>query len=229
MTSARCFVIRSNSHSVRGGVLLVLLALVAGACSSAKTASEPSTTTAPASTDFTGYVRSPPLNVSSVTLPTVKGKPFKMVAEPDGLLLAYFGFTSCPDICPTTLASVRKALANQSTADRKRIQVAMITVDPSVDKPENFAAYVKGFFPTGLAIRTDDPKLLRSAATVFGADFRVRSNEQGKREVSHSADLYAIDDTGTIILAWPFGVSADEIGRDLTRLLSGDRPETEAS
>ncbi len=220
---------RSNSYSVRGGLFLVLLALLVGACSSAKSSSEASTTTTPASTEFTGYVRSPALDVSSVTLPTVDGTPVNMVAKPGGLLIAYFGYTSCPDICPTSLASIKKAIAKQSAADQKRIQFAMITVDPSVDTAKNFAAYLKDFFPTGYAIRTDDPALLRSAAKVFGAEFRIQRTLEGTREVSHSADTYVIDDTGTVILAWSFGVTSDEMERDLARLLRGDRPVTEGS
>ena len=220
---------RSKSTSVLGGLFLAMLALLISSCSSSKVSTEPAKTTLSATAEFTGYVRSPPLDVSAVTLPTVSGTPFNMVAKPDALLLAYFGFTSCPDICPTTLATLKRALANQPVANRKRIQVAMITVDPSVDTAKNFSAYVKSFFPTGLAIRTDDPKVLRSAAKVFGADYRIRSNEQGKREVSHTADLYVIDDTGTIILAWPFGVTPDDIGRDLARLLTGDRPTADGA
>lgn len=229
MKPTRYLVTRSSFCSVRGGFLLALLALLASSCSSAKTSSAPSTTKSSTPTEFTGYVRSPPLDVSSVTLPTVKGTPVNMVAEPNGLLLAYFGFMSCPDICPTTLANVKKALAKQSEADRKRVQVAVITIDPSADSGESFIAYVKRFFPTGHAIRTDDPVALRSAAKVFGADYRIAINDQGRREVTHTADVYVIDDTGTVILAWPFGVSADEIGSDIARLLSGDRPVAEGT
>lgn len=203
---------------VGAGVLLT-------ACGDAEPkAQSPTTTTVPEPKDFSGYVRSPVLNVSSVTLPDVDGNPVNFVAEPDGLRLVYFGYTMCPDVCPATLSYLKKALAAQPEADRDRVQVDMITVDPHRDTPEKFAKYVSRFFPDGTAIRTEDRKLLYSAAEEFGAEFRIKINEEGEKEVSHTADLYVIDDTGTIVLAWPFGTSQPDIERDLTRLLAGERP-----
>lgn len=202
----------------------VLLASCGG---SEPAAQSSSTTTVPEPTDFSGYVRSPVLNVSSVTLPSVDGTPVNFVADPGGLRLVYFGYTTCPDVCPATLSYLKRALAAQPEADRERVQVDMITVDPHRDTPEKLAEYVARFVPTGNAIRTEDRKLLYAAADEFGAEFRIKINEEGKKEVSHTADLYVVDDTGTIVLAWPFGTSQPDIERDLTRLLAGERPEAD--
>lgn len=195
------------------------------ACTSSKPTKSPSTT-APTSkpTAFSGYIRSPATNVSSVTLPEVGGSSVNMVAPADGLKLVYFGFTSCPDVCPTTLSHVKKALAEQSSADRLRVQVDVVTIDPIRDTPEKLTEYVSQFVPSANAIRTEDFVLLRSATDKFGADFSSRLNDKGVREVSHTADLYAIDDTGTIVLAWPFGTNPADLERDINRLLAGERP-----
>lgn len=202
-------------------------ALLASCGDSEPVAQSSTTTTVPEPTDFSGYVRSPVLNVSSVTLPRVDGTPVNFVADPGGLRLVYFGYTTCPDVCPATLSYLKKALAAQPEADRERVQVDMITVDPHRDTPEKLAEYVARFVPTGNAIRTEDRKLLYSSAEKFGAEFRIKINDEGKKEVSHTADLYVIDDTGTIVLAWPFGTSQPDIERDLTRLLAGERPEAD--
>lgn len=158
-------------------------------------------------------------------MPTVDGKDVTMVAAPGGLVLAYFGYATCPDVCPATLGYVKMALADQPAADRKRVRVDVITVDPNRDTPEKWGPYVRQFVPDANVIRTDDPYLLRSSANAFGADFKISVDEKGKKQVAHTDDLYAIDDTGTIVLAWPFGTSPADISSDLRRLLAGERPE----
>jgi protein SCO1/2 len=209
---------------------VVGIGLLLTACGGTEPAAQPATTTttsAPEPTDFSGYVRSPALDVSSVTLPAVDGTPVNMVADPGGLRLVYFGYTSCPDICPATLSFVKKTLAHLPPADRDRVQVDMITVDPNRDTPDKLAEYVANFVPNGNAIRTEDRTLLYGAAEEFGANFKARINDMGKREISHTADLYVIDDTGTIVLAWAFGTTQPDMERDLIRLLAGDRPQAD--
>ncbi len=204
---------------------MVGIGLLLTACGGSETLAQSSASTStPVPTEFSGYVRSPAINVSSVTLPSVDGTPVNMVADPGGLKLVYFGYTSCPDVCPTTLSHVKMALAGQSQAARDRVQVDMITIDPSRDTQERLGKYVANFVPSGNAIRTEDFVLLRSAADAFGADFTSRIDEKGERQVSHTGDLYVVDDTGTVILAWPFGTAEPDIERDLTRLLGGERP-----
>lgn len=219
-----------NPSRARTGLLLIALALVVASCGSAEsdttsaTTASAATSTVAAATDFVGYVRTPPLDVSAVSLPTAAGTPLQMVGPTDGFLIVFFGYTSCPDVCPLTLANLKAAVANQTPEDAERIRFAMVTVDPSVDTAEKLTAYVHQFFPDGAAVRTDDPVELRKAADVFGAEYRTGTNLQGEREVTHSGDLYVIDDTGTVVLGWPFGVTPDDLTGDLGLLSAGDRP-----
>jgi protein SCO1/2 len=218
---------RSPAIRFRTAPVLVVLALLVGACSSSETPAKPTATTAALPAGFSGYVRTPLVDVSSVTLPDVKGTPVKMVADPGGILIVFFGYGTCPDICPMTLSVLKAAIANQTPVDRKRVDVAMVTVDPTRDTGERFGEYLAQYFPRGLALRTDEPRLLRSAADTFGADYRIRMNQDGQREVSHSADLYVVDDTGKIVLIWSYGLTPEAITADLGRLLAGDRPDPE--
>lgn len=216
--------------------LFALAALVLAACgggsgsttATAPEGSAPSKTPRPEPTEFAGYVRRPPLDVSDVTLPDVQDRPITMVAEPGGIRLVYFGFGTCPDVCPATLGYVKMALAELPREDRDRVQVDVISIDPSRDTPERWEPYVHQFVPTANVIRTDDPYLLRASAKEFGADYQVKLDEKGERQVSHTDDLYAIDDTGTIVLAWPFGTAPIDIETDLRRLLAGERPDEDA-
>lgn len=178
-----------------------------------------------AASTFAGYVRSPAADVSGVELPDADGEQVRMVASDDGLRLVFFGYTTCPDVCPATLGYVKMALASLSAADRKRVDVDMITVDPTRDDPATLTRYVEQFVPEANAIRTEDDDLLQVAAEAFGASYDVSFDDRGRPEVSHTGDLYAVDDRGQVVLAWPFGSSPTDIETDLHRLLAGERPD----
>lgn len=182
-------------------------------------------------THLNGFTRTPPANVTSVSLPDVSpgagGEPLAFRAKPGGLLLAYFGFTYCPDICPTTLADVRRALDRLPAADRRRVAVAMATVDPVRDTRKVLNGYLSHFFPTWHALRTTDPAALRRAERAFGAAHQIGPKDAGgEYDVSHTASLYAVDEQGVVRVEWPFGTEADAIAADLRSLLRSPRSAT---
>ncbi len=168
-----------------------------------------------------GYARDPAPYVGDSELPAVQAdgtlKPFPLVAPPNGLLLVYFGYTSCPDVCPTTLADLGRALDDVGEPSGQ-VQVAMITIDPEVDTPEILRGYLQSFVPDGVALHTDDDAQLRAVAGGFGADYGKETVE-GTDEVFHTASVYAIDDGGELLLTWPFGTSASDLTADLRHLL----------
>lgn len=170
---------------------------------------------------YSGYVVDPPNEAGDITVPRADGTgEFAMKAPEGGLDLVYFGYTFCPDVCPTTMADVRKVLAALPAEEAERIQVAMVTVDPARDTPEVLTGYVQNFVDDGVALRTDDDATLRAAADAFGADYEVRTNDEGEIEVSHTGELYAVDQTGTVVMQWPFGTSYEAITRDIRSLLA---------
>lgn len=174
---------------------------------------------------FTGYARTPTPNMAEVSLPAVgvdgSEQPFRFVAEPDHLLLVYFGYTSCPDVCPTTLTDVRRALDDMGD-DADRVDLAMATIDTAVDTPEILNSYVRSFVPDATAIRSTDDAALRAATDAFGADYGTEEVD-GEQHVYHTGFLYAVDDTGDLVMTWPFGAPSDAIRSDIERLLNGDR------
>ena len=169
--------------------------------------------------ELAGFVRTPAPSVASTSLPDVAaGEPFEFVAREDGLLLLYFGYTSCPDVCPTTLADLRTALEDLGS-DADRIEVAMATVDPDRDTPEVLTGYVQSFISDAHPLRTDSPDELARAAEALGVVYDVSTTDDGDVEVIHSGNLYAIDDEGSLLVTWPFGVAVDDIRLDLEALL----------
>ena len=181
------------------------------------TACGESTPAAPA-----GILRDPAPEVGTVELPDVSqgGRPFATKADPEDLLLVYFGFTSCPDVCPTTLADVRRAVRNLDEELAARVDLAVITVDPDRDNAETLTAYAQTWVPGAHALRTDDPAALRTAADAYGADYSILTNDEGDIDVGHTAFLYAVDSAGRIRLTWPFGTPHEDLTSDMEYLFN---------
>lgn len=170
---------------------------------------------------YSGYTVDPPVVVEGVSLPVADGSgDWQMKAQPGELNLVFFGYTSCPDVCPTTMADVRTVLESLPADEAARVSVAMTTIDPGRDGPEVITDYVHNFVADGTALRTDDDTQLRAATEAIGADYEVSTNAEGEVEVSHTGELYAIDDTGTVVMQWPFGTSAESLERDVKSLLA---------
>lgn len=176
---------------------------------------------------LSGTVRNPPLQVATVQLPNVaeSGAPMAMQAPSGQLLLVYFGYTSCPDICPTTMSDISVALNDLADSLAERVTVAMATVDPERDTPDKLAEYLRHFFSRSIPLRTDDPAALRSATDAFGVKFEVAQHEAGAAyAVAHSAMTYVVDDTGSVVVEWPFGFESADMAHDITHLLNKENP-----
>jgi protein SCO1 len=202
------------------GALVLASALPGcGDSSDAPDAADTTAATAPEGA-LRGMTRNQPTVVSSVSLPdaTDGGAPFTFTADDGGLLVVYFGYTSCPDVCPTTLADLRTAFDTLGE-DADRVDVAMVTIDPTVDSPEVLTGYVQAFVEDAHALRSTDDAQLRAAAEAFGADYRAETGDDGEPIVEHTSFLYVVDDEGLLVLGWPYGQSAADIAHDLALLL----------
>lgn len=166
-------------------------------------------------------IRSDPApSVAGLALPDVSagGAEFDLVPDTGRFLIVYFGYTACPDVCPTTMHEVEVAL--RDLGDRAElVDVAMVTIDPARDLAEPLTDYVQGFVGTAHALRTDDDEQLRKVADGFGASFTVATTDDGTVEVGHTPNLYLVDDSGTLVLTWPFGLPGDAIATDLEILM----------
>lgn len=173
-----------------------------------------------------GVVRTPALDVSEVGLLDVteaEPEPFAVVAPEGEVRVLYFGYTSCPDICPTTMSDVSVAVNDLPAELADRVTVGMVTVDPERDTPDVLSAYLGSFFDDPVALRAADDAALEEAAAAFGVRFEVADHEPGDTgyEVSHSAVTYVVDDTGSVVVEWPFGFDSEQMTRDLETILGG--------
>jgi protein SCO1/2 len=161
-------------------------------------------------------------SVAHASLPDVGsgGEPLSFVAQEDGILVVYFGYTFCPDVCPTTLSNLKTALGDLG-GESERVEVAMATVDPGRDTDDVITGYLHAFIPDGHPLRTDDAAALREAADAFGVEYSVIEGANGTIEVLHTAHLFAVDDTGEIRAVWSFGAEPETMTHDLESMLSG--------
>jgi protein SCO1 len=170
--------------------------------------------------ELVGLTRDPEPQVDGTPLPDVSdsGKPFTIEAPQDGLLIVYFGYTNCPDVCPTTLTDLKRALSDLGK-DASRVETAMVTVDPARDIPV-LADYVQSFVPGAHALATADQATLQKVAGPFGVSYQVATSPTGEVQVAHSSYLFAVDDAGKLVLTWP--VSADATTTTSSKDLAAD-------
>ena len=130
--------------------------------------------------------------------------------------MLFFGFTHCPDVCPTTLADMAGVMKTLG-ADADRVQMIFVTVDPERDTPEALAQYVHAFDPRFIALRGDLP-----ATQQVAKDFKIyfeKRKEGDTYTVDHSAQSYVFDPQGRLrLLVRPQGITAD-LPDDLRTLL----------
>lgn len=134
------------------------------------------------------------------------------------LVLIYFGYTFCPDICPATLANVGQAL-NQIGAKAEDVQLIMVSLDPERDTPEKLAEYVGHFHPSFIGI-TGSKEEIDTVASLYGIFYQVnQGSDATKYLIDHTATLLVIDREGYLKLVFPFGVTAQEIADDLKYMI----------
>ena len=135
------------------------------------------------------------------------------------VVVVFFGFTQCPDVCPTAmseLAEIRKLLG----ADGERLQGIFITVDPDRDTPEVLKAYMANFDPSFLALRPSSPEQLAALAKDFKAYYKkVDGRTPTSYTMDHSAGSYVFDPQGRIRLFTRHGMGAKALAGDLRQLL----------
>jgi protein SCO1/2 len=202
-----------------------LLALTACGSGDESTAdSAPAETTAQSGDRaLAGIVREPAPSVDATPMPslTEPGTDVVFRGEPGGYLAVYFGYTNCPDVCPTTMADWTVALRRLPEDLAERVHTVMVTVDPERDN-DILTGYVQSFVPDAEAAGTLDADLLAAAAEPFGASYSVTTADDGEIEVAHSGFLYLVDDEGRLLVTWPFGISSKDMAADVEQLAAED-------
>jgi protein SCO1 len=163
------------------------------------------------STDITGAPYGRSLELADHT-----GRPRRLEDFRGKAVVLFFGFTHCPDICPTTLAEISQAVKKLGP-DAERVQVLVVSVDPERDTPEALGKYVTAFDPRFLGLRGD----LAATKKVAG-EFKIYFEKRKTGEsytVDHSAQSYVIDPQGRLRLLVRHDRIAQDLAADVRALL----------
>lgn len=148
------------------------------------------------------------------------GKPRTLADFRGKAVVIFFGYTQCPDVCPTTMTGMAEAMKLLGV-DAAKVQVLFVTVDPERDTPQLLAQYVPVFNPGFLGLYADAQTIARTAQ-----DFRVFYKKQSGSTpttytVDHSAGSYVYDPQGRLRLYIKHGEKPEVIAKDLKLLIAG--------
>lgn len=134
-------------------------------------------------------------------------------------VVLFFGYTHCPDVCPTTLSDTAEALRLMPPEQAKQVQVIWVSVDPERDTPDMLRDYVTYFHPDFLAMTGTDAEIAKAAS-----DFRVVYRRHvtsgvGGYLIDHTAGSYVVDPNGKLRLFLPYAIPAPDMAHDLSLLI----------
>ncbi|MDM8355446.1 SCO family protein [Pandoraea communis] len=135
-------------------------------------------------------------------------------------VVMFFGYTHCPDVCPTTMAELNQVMQKLG-ADAQRVQVLFVTVDPQRDTPELMGQYVPAFNPAFVGLRPADDAALKEVTKAFRVVVnKVEGSTPNNYTIDHTAGIYVFDPNGQLRLFMRPDEPVDAMAKDLKTLLS---------
>lgn len=163
----------------------------------------------------------PPRPLPGFTLTDHTGATFDQARLKDRWSLLFFGFTHCPDVCPTTLgmlAQTEKELAGLPAAQRP--QIVLVSVDPQRDTPEQLASYVRFFSPSFTGV-TGSQEAIDTFTRALGVPVAISALANGDYTVDHSAAIFLVDPNGALRALFSTPHSPAIIAADYRRIVDG--------
>lgn len=169
---------------------------------------------------FRGTVYSEPYPPApEIELTRSNGESFRLSQMREDIVLLFFGYTSCPDVCPTTMAEMKSALEKIGPENAEQVRVVFVTVDPERDTPERVQEYVNHFNTEFIGLSGTESQLQKTWND-YGV-FRqiVEGTSAAGYLVDHTARITLIDQDGNLRVSYGFDTPVDDIAHDLKLLL----------
>lgn len=161
-----------------------------------------------------GVVLQSPRQVEDFTLTASTGEPLSLSDLRGQWVMLFFGYTHCPDVCPTTLNDLT-IMADELGENRMDdVQVVLVSVDPERDTVERLADYLPSFDPRFVGM-TGDLEKIQDVAGRFGVFFEKHENGL----VDHTSAITVIDPDGYVRIVFPYGITGSEMADDLSYLM----------
>ena len=163
-----------------------------------------------------------PRTLADFSLVDQDGRPFSLEQLRGKWSLLFFGFTHCPDVCPSALYDLHRVSQSLADAgsDPTAYQVIFVSVDPERDSPGRLKEYVGYFDPDFLAV-TGEPKQIAALTKQIGVAYRIEPHEPGSEQytVDHSAGIMLVDPQGRLHGVFPAPHDADRMAHDMLAIL----------
>jgi len=147
------------------------------------------------------------------------GSSFRLSELRGSVVLLFFGYTSCPDVCPTTMAELKLAVSKLTASEAARVKVLFVTVDPKRDTPDRVQTYISRFNPDFIGLGGTESALAKvwQAYGVYRSD--VPGTSTDSYIVDHTARITVIDQAGNMRISFGYDALVDDIVHDLELLL----------
>jgi protein SCO1/2 len=167
---------------------------------------------------FQGSLYDPPLPAADFALKDQHGRTFRLSENKGSIVLMFFGYSNCPDVCPVTLSDFKK-IKEQLGDQAKDVRFLFITTDPERDSPERLLEYLDYFDPTIIGLTGDraDLEPVWDAYGVYQA--KVDTGSASGYMVDHTTRVYLIDTEGNFRMTFQFGTEAHDMAGDVAELL----------
>jgi protein SCO1/2 len=171
---------------------------------------------------FHGSVLQEPKLAAEIVL-RADSRPVRLSNYRGKITLLYFGYTFCPDVCPTSLANLKLMMGDLSPEEAAQVQVIFISVDPNRDTPEKLGQYVQLFDLSfiGATGTREEIDLITSAFNIY---YKINSESKDNYSVDHSGFITVIDRSGYVIMNWQHGTPPSDMSADLRYLLKNGMP-----
>jgi protein SCO1/2 len=163
--------------------------------------------------DISGHFAQPDFQLNDFN-----GKPRKLSDFSDKVVVLFFGYTHCPEVCPTTLADLAQVM-HLLGKDASRVQVLFITLDPERDTPELLAKFVPAFDPAFLGLY-GNAQATAQAAKAFGVMYAKQYDKHGGYTLDHTDGIYLMGTQGKPLLLSPSAQGSENLTQDIKLLLA---------
>ena len=166
------------------------------------------------SSDYRTAMFDEPFPLEDFALPSTTGQAFTLSAQKGKVTLIYFGYLTCPDFCPTTMAELQRVVRDLGDGS-EQVTVAMVTVDPERDSIDKLQIYLQAFDDRFIGVRGDD-EALQPVLTEFGVQAIKREVDSALGYlIDHTASIYMIDPEGRLVGRFPYETPYEDIVHDV--------------